>query len=98
MKHASLNQLLCAAAINRRFCEMLLHDPAQALATGYMGQTFALTPEERQVVTGIRAEHLEDLAAQVYCWISASDNGQAHTMPVPLEVEVELCQSVLAQK
>lgn len=91
MKHKSLNQLLCAAAINRRFCEMLLHDPAQALATGYMSQTFTLTPEEREVVTGIRAEHLADFAAQVYCWISASDDRQAYTMPVPLQVEMELC-------
>jgi hypothetical protein len=89
MKHKGLNQLLCAATINRQFREVLLRNPAQALAVGYQGQTFALTSEERQVVMGIRAEHLEDLAAQIYYWISASDNGHAHTMPVPLQVEVE---------
>jgi hypothetical protein len=91
MKHTSLNQLLCAAAINRQFREVLLRDPAQALATGYQGQTFALSPEERQVVTGIQAEHLADFAAQVYGWMSASDNRQAYTMSVPLPVEMELC-------
>ena len=91
MKHKGLNQLLCAAAINQQFCEILLRDPEQAVETGYMGQTFNLTPEEHQVVTGIRAEHLADFAAQVYRWVSASDNRPAHTMPVPLQVEMELC-------
>jgi hypothetical protein len=91
MKHTSLNQLLCAAAINRQFREVLLRDPAQALATGYQGQTFALTPEERQVVTGIQAEQLADFAAQVYGWMSTSDNLPAYTMSVPLPVEMELC-------
>jgi len=91
MKHTSLNQLLCAAAINRQFREVLLRDPAQALATGYQGQTFALTPEEWQVVTGIRAEQLSDFAAEVYGWMSASDNLPAYTMSVPLQVEMELC-------
>jgi hypothetical protein len=72
MNHRSLNQLLCAATVNGRFREVLLRDPARALSIGYDGQSFALTPEEKQLVLGIRARRLEEFAAQVYEWLSAS--------------------------
>jgi len=75
MKHKALNQLLCAATVNARFRETLLCDPAQAIAMGYFDHTFALTPEERELVVGIRAQRLEDFAAEVYHWISGSSNG-----------------------
>jgi len=96
MNHKSLNQLLCAATVNRRFCQTLLQNPSQAIATGYLGQTFALSPEERELVTGIRAQQLEDFAAQVYCWISSgSRNGNGHlqsllTYPIGKE-QAQLC-------
>lgn len=72
MKHKGLNQLLCAAVINERFRDMLLHHPARAIATGYYEHTFSLTPEEHELVMGIRAERLEDFAASVYSWISGN--------------------------
>ena len=75
MDHKSLNQLLCAATVNRRFRETLLRNPAQAIAAGYFNHTFALTPEERELVVSIQAQRLEDFAAQVYHWISADGNG-----------------------
>ena len=75
MKHKGLNQLLCAATVNSRFRETLLHNPAQALATGYLDHAFALTPEEQELVVGIKAQQLEDFAAQVYHWISGNGNG-----------------------
>ena len=78
MKHKGLNQLLCAATINRRFRETLLRNPAQAVATGYFNHSFPLTPEERNLVTSIQAQRLEDFAAQVYCWIAADGNGNGH--------------------
>jgi len=57
---------------------MLLRDPAQAIATGYFDHTFVLTPEERDLVLGIRAQRLEDFAAQVHRWISGNGNGNGH--------------------
>lgn len=78
MKHKSLNQLLCAATVNRRFRETLLRNPAQAIATGYFNYTFALTPEEQELVISIQAQQLEDFAAQVYRWISANGNGNGN--------------------
>jgi hypothetical protein len=79
MKHKDLNQLLCAAVVNDRFRETLLRDPAQAIASGFMGHNFFLTSEERDLVIGIQAQQLEDLAAQVYHWISGNGhNGNGH--------------------
>jgi hypothetical protein len=75
MKHKSLNQLLCAATVNARFREVLLRDPARALALGYLDHSFSLTAEERSLVVGIQAQRLEDFAAQVYHWISDGRNG-----------------------
>jgi hypothetical protein len=77
MKHKALNQLLCAATINGRFRETLLRNPAEAIASGYLDHTFALTPEEHQLVLGIQAKGLEDFAAQVYHWIQGNGNGKS---------------------
>lgn len=78
MKHKSLNQLLCAATVNVRFREVLLRDPAKAIATGYFDHSFALTPEETELVCGIQAKGLEDFAAQVYHWISGAAPANGH--------------------
>lgn len=91
MNHRALNQLVCAALINDRFREVLLRDPALALATGYHGQSFSLTPEEQNMVVGIRVQKLEDFAAHVHAWISGDDrverrhgtNGNGHHRTVP---------------
>lgn len=77
MKHKGLNQLLCAAVVNDRFCETLLQNPAHALASGYYDHTFSLTPEERDMVIGVHAQKLEDFAAQVYRWISGNGDGRS---------------------
>lgn len=77
MKHKGLNQLLSAATINNRFCDTLLHDPAEALTAGYFGQAFSLTPEERDLVIGIHAQRLEDFAEQIHCWMRLNRNGHS---------------------
>jgi hypothetical protein len=76
MKHKSLNQLICAATINGRFRDLLLRDPAQAIAAGYFDHGFSLTSEEQDFVVGIRARKLEDFAAQVYQWITGTGPDQ----------------------
>jgi hypothetical protein len=93
MPHKGLNQLLCAATVNRRFRESLLRNPAQAIAMGYYNYTFALTPEEQTLVTGIQAQQLEDFAAQVYCWISTDGNGQSHNVLASLGKSAEMAFS-----
>ncbi len=75
MRHKGLNELLCAAVVNRQFRDDLLRDPAQALATGYLGHSFSLTSEEKSLVTTIKAQRLEDFAARVYDWLSPNGHG-----------------------
>jgi hypothetical protein len=58
--------------INSRFRESLLRNPAQALAMGYYDHTFSLTPRERDLVLDIKAQRLEDFAAQVHQWITGN--------------------------
>jgi hypothetical protein len=83
MVHKGLNQLVCAATVNKRFREALLRNPSQAIATGYFNHRFPLTPDEQSLVTGIRANGLEEFAAQVYCWISSSsDSHGVHALDV----------------
>jgi len=63
--HLELNRLLAAAAINGQFCRLLLDDPALALQSGYQGETFLLSEEERALILSIRADSLTDLAREL---------------------------------
>ena len=60
-----LSRLLAAAVINPRFCHLLLEDPELALETGFQGETFSFTDEERDLVKSIRADSLAGLASQL---------------------------------
>lgn len=62
---AGLSRIFAAAVVNRQFCELLLRDPHEALEKGYLGETFALSKEERDLLVSIRAHSLPDLARQV---------------------------------
>ena len=59
------SRLLTAAVINTRFREMLLSDPARALAMGYAGEAFLLGGDERDKVASIHASSLEEFARQL---------------------------------
>lgn len=61
-----LSRVFAAAVVSRQFCDMLLTNPHEALQKGYLGETFSLTREERELIASIRAESLSDLARQVY--------------------------------
>lgn len=60
-----LSRLIAAAVVNQKFCSLLLHNPAAALAHGYGGEPFGLAPEEQSLVLSIRATSLADFAMQV---------------------------------
>jgi hypothetical protein len=64
-KAPELSRLITAAVISTHFCDLLLHDPGQALASGYGGETFCLNPEERAWVLSIQARSLPEFAAQL---------------------------------
>lgn len=62
---SGLSRVFSAAVVNQQFCSMLLEDPTQALKRGYLGETFALSNEEHDLIISIRAKTLSDLAKQV---------------------------------
>ena len=60
-----LSRLLAAAVINPDFCHRLLVDPELALESGFQGEEFLFTEEERELIVSIRAASLADLASQL---------------------------------
>ncbi|MBI5840717.1 MAG: hypothetical protein HZB19_11510 [Chloroflexi bacterium] len=62
---SGLSRMFAAAVVNQQFCEMLLRNPHEALQKGYLGETFSLSKEERDLIVSIRARSLSDLARQV---------------------------------
>ena len=64
-KRSDLHRLFAAAIVSDQFREALLTEPEMALAGGYLGQTFALTDEERTIIKSVRAKNLTDFAQKV---------------------------------
>lgn len=61
----NLNRLLSAAVVSHRFRHLLLSDPVAALASGYNGEEFHLTPVEYAAVTSLRVSNVRDFATQL---------------------------------
>jgi len=62
---SEISRLLTAAVVNRRFCQLLLANPAYALDNGYNGEAFLLESEARDRVLSIRARNLAEFASQL---------------------------------
>jgi hypothetical protein len=60
-----LSRLITAAVVNQRFRELLLTNPAKAIAKGFNGEVFYLASEEQDLVLSIRASSLADFAMQL---------------------------------
>jgi hypothetical protein len=60
-----LSRLITAAVVNQEFCNLLLANPAVAVATGYNGEPFDLAMEEQELIISIRATSLADFAKQL---------------------------------
>ncbi len=71
---AELSRLITAAVVNQKFCNLLLTDPALALAAGYGGESFRLGTEEQELILSIRATSLADFAMQ----LAKNGNGNGH--------------------
>lgn len=72
--NGELSRLITAAVVNQKFCNLLLTNPAMALATGYGGESFRLPKEEQTLILSIRATSLADFATQ----LAESRNGNGH--------------------
>ncbi len=60
-----ISRILTAAVINTRFRQMLLTNPASAIAMGFGGEAFHLGNEEKRCLASIRATSLADFASQL---------------------------------
>jgi len=58
----TIGRVLAAAVINRRFCRLLLTNPAVALAVGYRGESFPLSAAEKALFLRIHATTLQEFA------------------------------------
>lgn len=65
MESSGLRRLLAAAVVNSQFREALLNEPELAVASGYLGQPFSLTDQEKAVISNLRAKNLTDFAQKV---------------------------------
>src|SRR4030043_1717012 len=63
-----LNRLLSAAVVSKSFRNMLLTNPEIALASGYQGETFNLSPEDQNWLYSICPANLIDLAANMVAY------------------------------
>lgn len=64
-QRAGLQRLFAAAIVSDKFREILLRQPEEALAKGYLGQPFLLTDQEKMIIKSIQADTLTDLAQKV---------------------------------
>ena len=55
-----LNRLVTAAVVSQSFCELLLHNPSEAITVGYDSEAFLLTAEEQDMVISIQAVRLQE--------------------------------------
>ncbi|MCB0153956.1 MAG: hypothetical protein KDF65_04100 [Anaerolineae bacterium] len=82
-QNKELCRLLSAAVVNKDFCHLLLTDAELALNTGYRGETFNLSPAEKNIVLSIHAASLQDFAHQLTSQqsfaVNTHFNGNSHS-------------------
>jgi hypothetical protein len=61
----SITRLLVAAAINPRFCAVLLTNPQQALQAGFGGESFPLAQMTADKLVTIRAATLPEFVSRL---------------------------------
>jgi hypothetical protein len=78
-----LNRLLSAAVVSTSFRNLLLANPEIALASGYQGETFHLSDEDRNWLLSVRPSSLVDLAANLVVY--QQETRQVTTVKLPAE-------------
>ena len=63
--HPEYSRILSAAVINKRFRKKLLSDPEKAIASGFNGETFQLTDDERKELSSLKGLSLPEFAMQL---------------------------------
>ena len=63
--HPEYSRILSAAVINTHFRQMLLNDPHQAVSRGFNGESFDLSPKEKDELSSLKGLSLADFASQL---------------------------------
>ncbi len=63
-----MNRLLSAAVVSKSFRNLLLADPEIAVTSGYQGETFNLSDEDRSWLFSVHPTSLVDLAAKMVAY------------------------------
>ncbi len=88
-QNAELNRVLCAAIVSKSFRSMLLDSPEIAVSSGYQGETFNLSNEDRGWLFSMRPANLVDLAANMITYQQSSQQeARISVEPVPQLVRV----------
>jgi hypothetical protein len=74
MSASQLSAVLVNALVDERFCRNLLETPHTALSR------FDLSPDERHALSSFRADTIEEFAAEMVDWLSASQPVQQSVM------------------
>ncbi len=63
--YCEINRVLAAAVVSKKFCALLLSDPAQAVAQGYAGEQFILSDAEYDLVLSAQGGSLQEFAQRM---------------------------------
>jgi hypothetical protein len=78
-----LNRLLCAAVVSKSFRSILVANPESAAKTGYQGESFNMSEEDRCWLSSIRPTSLVDFAANLANY--QQNNRQESRVKLPVE-------------
>jgi hypothetical protein len=77
-----MNRLLCAAVVSKNFRSMLIANPEIAVSTGYQGESFNLSDEDRSWLFSLRPTNLVDLAANMVTYQQKTNQESRVKLPV----------------
>jgi hypothetical protein len=77
-----MNRLLCAAVLSKSFRSMLITNPEIAVESGYQGESFNLSDEDRSWLFSIHPANLVDLAANIVTYQQKTNQERRVKLPV----------------
>jgi hypothetical protein len=77
-----MNRLLCAAVVSKSFRSMLITNPEIAVASGYQGESFNLSDEDRSWLFSVRPANLVDFAANMVTYQQKTNQENRVKLPV----------------
>ena len=72
MSDHTLNNIMCLALVDGKFCHTLLTDVANAV------EEFDLDAEERDILGAIKAESVTEFARKLHVWMLGRHRGNGH--------------------